>query len=235
MKKVIYIISTFVLLASINTITGESNALALVTDSCALQKQQAVTDFKKREFKVGYIHCRKNEYYAEEIFYKRYNLKIEIGEFDMGCIVPGPAEVDYHKRYCYYQAIDSLLYRKLGKDIYYRVYSSADSFALVDPHRYDCQPFGWPVYVPNNDSIIPDLRKVLHYPTTNCIEGVVYVAIKIDTSGNVSDATVVKGVRHDLDSAAIASVKQLGQFTPVRRWGIPEESEIRQPIRFARY
>lgn len=234
MKKLLPV-SAVLLAMSFHCLDSASIVFAKETSPCAQQKKQAIADFNKREFKVAYSHCGTNAYYAEEIFYNRYNLKIEIARFDMGCLVPSPESLEDEKNACYYRAIDSLLYRKLGNNIYERVEVSADSFAAVSPHRYDCQPFGAPVYIPCNDSIIPDLRRVLRYPTNDDIEGVVYVAMTIDTSGTVSKTVVKKGVRHDLDSSAVASAMLLGKFTPVRRWGIPKEGLVVQPIRFSRY
>jgi len=234
MKKFLLCIFFSSLIASFYFGDGATIVMAMDQSPDAVQRRQAIADFKKGEFKVAYSHCGDNAYYAEEIFYKRYNLKIEIARFDMGCIIPSPEMLEDEKRACYYQTLDSLLFQKLGNHIYGNVQWSADSFAAAAPHRYDCQPFAAPVYIPSNDSIIPDLRKMLRYPTQDDVEGVVYVVAEIDTSGVVSKAFAKKGVRHDLDSAACAGMKQLGKFTPVRRWGIPKSGQIVQPIRFSR-
>lgn len=234
MKKLLLSLFFFLLMTSFYFGDGATIVLAIDKSPNAVQRREAIADFKKGEFTVAYSHCGSNAYYVEEIFYKRYNLKIEMARFDMGCIIPAPETLEDEKSACYYQTIDSLLFRKLGDHIYGDVQWSADSFALAAPHRYDCQPLETPVYIPCNDSMYPNLRKVLRYPTQDDIEGVVCVRVLIDTAGDVDSTIVMRGARHDLDSAAQAGIKHLGKFTPVRRWGIPKDGQFTVPIKFAR-
>lgn len=63
------------------------------------------------------------------------------------------------------------------------------------------------------------------------VEGTVYIEAFIDKKGNVVKAEIVKGVRNDLDRAAIASVT-LVKFIPGKHQGKSVPVQISIPIRF---
>lgn len=63
------------------------------------------------------------------------------------------------------------------------------------------------------------------------VEGLVYVKIFITTEGKVSKAEVIKSVRADLDSSAVAAARQW-TFQPAKVKGKPIAVWITLPIRY---
>lgn len=63
------------------------------------------------------------------------------------------------------------------------------------------------------------------------IEGRVRIKLSIDASGNVSDATVLSGLGHGLDQAALAAVRRL-HFSPATECGKPVASSFVISMRF---
>lgn len=64
------------------------------------------------------------------------------------------------------------------------------------------------------------------------IQGKVRVQLTIDAEGRVTDATVLEGLGHGLDEAALAAVRE-AKFTPAQRCGKPVSSTFSVAIRFA--
>ncbi len=64
------------------------------------------------------------------------------------------------------------------------------------------------------------------------VEGVVQVRVRVDASGHVLDATLVKGLGHGLDERALAAAKQW-VFSPGTKCGSPAESSFVMNMRFA--
>lgn len=78
------------------------------------------------------------------------------------------------------------------------------------------------------------IAKALTYPETarkDSLQGIVYVEATVDKDGNVVKATVVKGVREDLDKASIEAVRSV-KFTPGKYKGKPTEAIVTIPISF---
>lgn len=231
------IFSTFILIVCTlqfcRNSVAPSKDLSIKSDSCELRKRQAIQDFESRNF--DWDIDVSNTYYFEEILFRRYAIKVSLPE-EFGICGLGSTYTADSCAVIYLQTIDSLMTLRFGDDVLTRTQKSADSLHAVYLCRYDTKPLSLPVYIPNNDSIYPDLRRVLRYPERarqETVEGVVYVTIEIDTSGSIEKATVRKGVRSDLDSAAVAGVKQLGKFQPAMRWGIAQPGSVTIPIRFA--
>ncbi len=63
------------------------------------------------------------------------------------------------------------------------------------------------------------------------VEGVVVLALRVDKSGQVSDARVVRSLGKAFDEAAVEAVRQW-RFEPLLRDGQPTESEINITINF---
>jgi TonB family protein len=196
-------------------------------DPCKVARERAQTQFRSGNFYFPEHRTYDHPYYFEEAFYKLYGIK---------GFTPHTTDIVWVNKPpgCYDLTIDSLLIVQYGSDVYVRVQRYADSMKAALPERYSDFPITEPRYIPNNDSIIPDLRRVIRYPTKHDIEGVVYIRIWIDTTGRIDSTYIMRGVRRDLDSAAIAGVKQLGRFSPALRWGIPQESQYIIPVKFSR-
>jgi len=78
------------------------------------------------------------------------------------------------------------------------------------------------------------IAKNVHYPQAakkERVEGVVYVEVFLDEKGNILRKRVVKGVRADLDKAAISALSGI-TFTPATVLGKPVKVRMAIPIRF---
>lgn len=201
-----------------------------VDTSCASQRSWALYKFHSGAFQFPATRVYHHDYYFEEAFYILYKVK--------GTILSGaPCLVRYEEEPdCYDTTVDSLICLKFGKNAFERAQYSADSIYARDPARYKNVEYYSPSYIPNGDSLYADLRKVMRYPSTakrDSVTGVVYLRLEIDSLGSVSKASVVKGVRADLDSAAIAGAMQLGKFRTEMRWGVKQKGMLTIPIRFS--
>jgi TonB family protein len=201
-----------------------------VDTTCVSRREWALYKFRSGEFSFPVTREYRRPYYFEEAFFILYKVKGNI--FDGApCIVMNKEEPD-----CYDTTLDSLICSRFGKDAFDRAEKTADSIYNVDPKRYSSDVLYYPSYIPNGDSLYSDLRKVMRYPASakrDSISGVVYVRLEIDSLGSVRKATVVKGVRNDLDSAAIAGAMQLGKFRTEIRWGIRHGGMLTIPIKFS--
>lgn len=63
------------------------------------------------------------------------------------------------------------------------------------------------------------------------VEGKVLLMLTIDPAGKVKAVEVTKGVRADLDEAAVASAR-MWVFTPAKRKGVPVEAMVALPVTF---
>jgi TonB family protein len=78
------------------------------------------------------------------------------------------------------------------------------------------------------------IHKNITYPESakdDGIGGTVYLFAYIDTEGNVAHVEVAKGVRDDLDLAAIEAVKPV-KFKPAMNDGVPVGIRVSIPIHF---
>jgi len=78
------------------------------------------------------------------------------------------------------------------------------------------------------------IQERIQYPETakdDGVEGTVYLYVYIDTKGEVANVEVAKGVRDDLDLAAIEAVEPV-KFTPAMEDGEPVKVRVSIPIHF---
>lgn len=78
------------------------------------------------------------------------------------------------------------------------------------------------------------IAKALKYPKTaraDSVQGTVYVEATVDVEGKVVKAVAQKGVREDLDKAALEAVKKV-KFKPGMHKGKPVEAIVTIPIAF---
>jgi TonB family protein len=205
------------------------NAVVVSKDDsiCNVERNAASEVFKSGEF--GLPETRQYLYgpYVEEAFYILFGIKPRVPVYNDVVGLP-PS--------CYDKMIDSLILAKYGADAFERALLYADNLHSVDPQRYRGECFYSPTYMPNNDSLTADLRKIIHYPASakrDSLSGTVYVRLEIDSTGSVTNAVVQKGVRHDLDSTAVDAALRLGKFRIERRWGIGQAGQVIIPIKFA--
>jgi TonB family protein len=77
-------------------------------------------------------------------------------------------------------------------------------------------------------------RAPISYPAAakrEGVEGEVMLMLTIDPKGNVRRVEVSKGVRADLDAAAVESAKAW-TFTPAKKNGVPVPATVAVPVRF---
>lgn len=92
-----------------------------------------------------------------------------------------------------------------------------------------------PSYPGGETALMQDVAAALEYPAAayeERIEGRVIVTFVIDTLGHVTRPKVMRGVRADVDSAAVNAIMKLKPFTPGMRGGRPLNVNYTVPVRF---
>ena len=93
-----------------------------------------------------------------------------------------------------------------------------------------------PKYLGGERRMYRFLGENIHYPATalsDSIEGTVYTQFVIDERGDVVNIEVIRGVRDDLNTAAINVVKMMPRWKPGRQRGKPVPVFYNLPIRFS--
>jgi TonB family protein len=78
------------------------------------------------------------------------------------------------------------------------------------------------------------IQRNLKYPEaarSAGIEGIIFVEVTVDTTGNVAKTKIVKSINRDCDEAAIAAVRSV-KWKPAKTKGIPVEVQIMVPVKF---
>lgn len=199
-----------------------------------VQRKKAIADFEAGTYRIAMNRFRCNAYYAEEVFYRMSGIKAEIYEFHGFCGT-GMEEAFFAEN-CYDKIIDSLMFRTYGADIYDRISREGKFLELHEPDRYpsDEDPFGFNIGY-DTDTIEADLQKHVHYPVAakrDSIEGIVRVRIDFDSTGKVISTSIIKGIRSDLDSAAMEGARYIRSIHPYLRWGEYQSGSIALPIAF---
>lgn len=79
------------------------------------------------------------------------------------------------------------------------------------------------------------LKKHLRYPAALEQDGKVYLELRIDSVGNVSDVKILKGLGPEADQEAIRAVKAAGtKFNPAEENGSPVSSRLIFPVIFVK-
>ena len=76
----------------------------------------------------------------------------------------------------------------------------------------------------NNDDILSFLQSKIQYPAEakrDKVQGSVFVAFTVEADGQVTDASIKKGIGAGCDEAALKAVQQLPRFTPGKQDGQP--------------
>lgn len=205
-------------------------------DSIAIAEHcRAISDFERNVLTIPKYRVTCNYFYAEEILYQRYGLKVDMHVFESFCGTG--MEETWFKEKCYEDVIDSLMYAKYGRDIYERLSNAGDSLAAKFPDRYEEDKYGLmdgqSLY--NDDSVHAALVKHIKYPETarkDSVQGVVYLWVQYDSTGNVVATSVMKSVRGDLDTAAMEGAMHIGAITPQFRWGNYQPGKFALPVKF---
>ena len=168
--------------------------------------------------------------YAEEIIYKYYGRKIDVRNTDMWICGTG---VDFERKRCRDHYMDSIA-GTFGIS-FQRVVVGADSLYGVHPKRYPHDFITNPEFPGGNEALQRQLKKNIAYPVSarqDSVQGKVWVRVALDTTGQVVNAIVIKGVRADLDSAAVVGIRKLPNFTPTYSYGVKIKAETVIPIAF---
>ena len=85
----------------------------------------------------------------------------------------------------------------------------------------------------------PELRKYIQqqvrWPREAemiCVEGSVYAKFTIDTTGQVCNARIVKGLQPYFDAEALRVIRALPGFTPAKQGNKPVSVEMTVPVQF---
>lgn len=92
-----------------------------------------------------------------------------------------------------------------------------------------------PEFPGGNEALMKFISKNLKYPKSaikDDIQGKVYVKFIVDKNGFVKDAHIAKGVREDLDKAALDVVNKMLQWKPGTQKGKTVEVKFTLPIAF---
>jgi len=173
--------------------------------------------------------------YAEEIFRVQFGKSISIWKNLIRTCGTGQSKSADVMDSCYQLDLTNILKKNLGNNIFDLVNLKADSLHEKDPFRYPSDPLQTATYKGGDSALRISLQKNVQYPAAakrENIQGVVYVQLHIDSTGKVTNATIAKGVRSDLDSAAISGVMKLGKFDPPLYKGRKVASVLTQPVRF---
>lgn len=206
-------------------------------DSVMLREQnRAFADFERRIVTIPKYRVKCNYYYAEEVLYNRYGIKADMHVFESFCGTG--MEEAWFADSCYEAVIDSLMYAKCGRDIYHRLEIAGDSLQRIYPHRYPNDDHGLICFkqLYDTDSVRARLSEHIKYPASakrDTIEGTVYVWVEYDTLGNVIGSSIMKSVRADLDSVAMAGALHIGTVSPDFRWGRCQSGKFVIPVKFA--
>ena len=92
--------------------------------------------------------------------------------------------------------------------------------APLEDYRSVC-----PIIIDYNHGYIDSVNQM-------CIEGIVYLDISVETTGNVGEVKVLKGLGDWADSVAIVFVKQI-KWKPGEFCGVPHKMYITFPVRFS--
>lgn len=104
-----------------------------------------------------------------------------------------------------------------------------------NPEAFGPEP--WPPSYPGGgDSILLFVTQNLVYPKSakrDGIEGIVHVGFWVDTDGSTSDYKIARGIRRDLDSAALTVIKQLPpKWKAGTMNGKPISMQVTIPVHF---
>jgi TonB family protein len=92
-----------------------------------------------------------------------------------------------------------------------------------------------PEFPGGQDALIKFMSTNLKYPETarkDRVEGQVFVVFTVRASGQVTDATVKRGVRADLDAEALRVVNAMPNWKPAVTDGKPSDAQMTLPISF---
>lgn len=115
-----------------------------------------------------------------------------------------------------------------------------DSVVVPDPWEGEimlgqaiAEPRLMPEYDGGNKAMQNFINLNIRWPEKLDQDVTVYLQLRIDEMGNVSEATVIKSYRKDVDSEALRIAKLL-HFNPAKRGGTPVVSYTSIPVKFTR-
>ena len=167
--------------------------------------------------------------YAEDMFRIYYGKQVNVTNTDFLMCGTGLEDEECYNRY-----MDSAV-AAFGTNVFERVRRSADSLYAADPLRHPSMDAPQPEFPGGPEALGKALQQHIHYPPAakrDSVQGKVYVKADMDTTGTIVRTTVVRGVRADLDSAAVAGVQALPAFIPPSAGGRKMRSSFLIPVSF---
>lgn len=92
-----------------------------------------------------------------------------------------------------------------------------------------------PQFPGGDDSLMSYLLNNVEYPQTasdDKVSGTVIVTFVVDKNGDVKNAKILRGVREDLDEAAINVVENMPKWSPGKQRGKAVNVQVNLPITF---
>ncbi|HTL82628.1 MAG TPA: energy transducer TonB [Bacteroidia bacterium] len=232
-KSPVTISSVFILFIFCRCSSGGSvDSKTLLADSiCEKWTKTADSEIKEGRYYITLSQLpRQYGPYAEEMFYIYYGKKVYVHSGFLVLVDNMGIENDSCYRKEMLNAVEGF-----GSDVLKRVADGSDSLFKTDSLRYNVSSPGAAKF-PGGDSLLRTLlSRNVRYPTSarrDGITGSVLLKLKIDTVGKIYDIIVIRSVRKDLDSAAIAGVKMLPNFQPALNRGRRDTSFYAIPVKF---
>ena len=92
-----------------------------------------------------------------------------------------------------------------------------------------------PIYPGGEKALLKYISRNIEYPKTarkDKIQGKVYVSFIVNENGIVEDVKILKGIRDDINDAAIEVVEEMPEWTPGKRNGKNAKVQFTIPITF---
>jgi TonB family protein len=85
----------------------------------------------------------------------------------------------------------------------------------------------------SNQNLVNFIAQHLEVPQNSDVTGVVYVSFVVDASGNIENASILRGLDKPQDEAALKVVRTLPAWQPAKDKGLPVRVKMNLPIRFS--
>jgi TonB family protein len=209
---------------------------------CAVSLKKAEENYNKGEFNLDIP--LPHEYlkpYVEEFFMSDCGMEISLQSHLVGfCGNSSGEEIEsyYFGDSCYRAMLNKKLTKQFGNDIIKRVLREADSLYEKNPIRYGVWPdqiTDKPQFIGGYDAMEKFLKEKIKYPSAakrDSVQGKVFISIEVDSAGKITQTRVLKGIRKDLDNAALSAVNEFPDFIPAFSRGHHVASRFIVPINF---
>lgn len=240
LKVILGIFSIVIMLCGFLT-NGCVNAEAKISGNdlaCAKGIKLAKSEIAAGKYSV-YISDLPKELspYAEEVFYVLYKKEVDVTNDEFGFICMTTSIEERAEENCYRLHMDSVV-QSFEWGVYQCISRDAESLWRKEPGKYADYNSLYPgqAQFPGGDTAFNSFIKAnVKYPPAakrDSVQGTVYFQLDIDSTGKITNRTIRKGVRNDLDSSVLAALKNLPVFQPGIVRGRAVASTVSKPVRF---